>query len=403
MRVLYVADEFYGMSETFRRDIVRGFQQSGHKVDVICDRITPYVAPDLVGLVKETRWTSQGERTKNVLGLIMRRLSGRLRSEIGSLRRFREKALLKCAIADTDFDVCYVDYGTVGVAAMDVLRRRGIPFVVHFHGSDATTAVKEREYRQQIAALFASASALLVPSQHLKRILILLGAPLSKIHVVNPGVNCGLLKPLSWEERLRKPPSVVFLGRLTPKKNPVALIEAFALVKAQIPNAILTIIGDGPQQLKVDQRIRDRGLTAAVKLIGAIPQEEALEEVNRHWVYAQHSVTPVTGDQESFGLSIAEASALELPIVATLHNGIPEQVIEGVTGFLVREYDYEAMAERIVELLSNVAKLKTFGQAGRANIVAKYPPGLRIERILSILSEAAATSRFSSRGIEPLG
>ena len=56
---------------------------------------------------------------------------------------------------------------------------------------------------------------------------------------------------------------------------------------------------------------------------------------------------------------------LELPIVSTLHNGIPEQVIDGATGFLVKEFDYEAMADLIVQLLLDPALSAQMGSEGR--------------------------------------
>lgn len=79
-------------------------------------------------------------------------------------------------------------------------------------------------------------------------------------------------------------------------------------------------------------------------------------------------MTARSGDQEGFGISLAEAAALELPVVSTLHNGIPEQVINGETGFLVREHDYEAMAERLVHLLGTPDKAEKMGMAGSENI-----------------------------------
>ncbi|MCH8328093.1 MAG: glycosyltransferase family 4 protein [Candidatus Marinimicrobia bacterium] len=148
---------------------------------------------------------------------------------------------------------------------------------------------------------------------------------------------------MPWQERLQAYPSVVFLGRLTGKKNPIALIHAFALVRASVPKAKLTIIGDGPLREKLVKRIEVLGLQSAVTILGVLDQEAAWNEMRHHWIYAQHSVSSISGDQEGFALSLAEAAAHELPVVSTWHNGIPENVIHGETGYLVREFDYEEM------------------------------------------------------------
>jgi len=119
-----------------------------------------------------------------------------------------------------------------------------------------------------------------------------------------------------------------------------------------------------------------------------MPHESALELLSNHWVYAQHSVTAMNGDQEGFAISPAEAAAYELPVVSTLHNGIPEHVIDGVTGFLVREFDYESMAERIIQLLQNPDLSMKMGQNGRKNILKLNNPEKRIESVHSILQLA---------------
>ena len=212
--------------------------------------------------------------------------------------------------------------------------------------------------------MFADAAALIVASHHIRQLLILEGAPAAKIQVIRLGINLEGVMPLAWHERRKLPPSVVFMGRFTPKKHPVALIEAFALVKQQVPNAILTTIGDGPEMPRVKERIQRLKLTDSVSLCGELPRREALPIVNRHWVYAQHSVTAPSGDREGFGISLAEAAMLELPVVSTLHNGIPEQVLDGKTGFLVKEFDYETMADNIIKLLLDPDLATQMGKIG---------------------------------------
>lgn len=148
------------------------------------------------------------------------------------------------------------------------------------------------------------------------------------------------------------------------------------------------MIGDGPEMGRVRQRISKLSLENSVKIYGELSRAEALAIVNEHWVFAQHSVTAATGDQEGFAISLAEAAALELPVVSTLHNGIPEQVIDGQTGFLVKEFDYEAMAEKIIKLLLNPSLAEQMGQAGRNNISQLCQMSKRVESIYDVLAEA---------------
>ena len=96
-------------------------------------------------------------------------------------------------------------------------------------------------------------------------------------------------------------------------------------------------------------------------------------------------MTNRSGDQEGFGLSLAEAAMLELPIVSTLHDGIPEQVEEGQTGYLVREHDFETMAERLVLLLRSPRTVREMGKAAREKIQGLFSGRGRADHIAEII------------------
>lgn len=386
MKVAYIASDVGLTSETFVSDLIAGLAQT-EEVLVLCNSLANQ--PDSKEYsVREVRFltlTSWSDRLRYRFNCFLGRSSVSLNYRIRLNHAYR---ILVPALEQYKPDVAYIDYGTVAVLARAAFKTLNIPFIVHFHGSDITSALNNPVYRHELTYLFEDASALVVASHHIKRLLILEGAPAEKIHVVRLGVNLESLTPLTWNERKGYPPSVVFLGRLTPKKNPIALLEAFALVKQQCPNAQLSIIGDGSEMPRIQQRIGRLGLQDSVELYGELPRSEALAIVNRHWVFAQHSVTAPNGDQEGFGIALAEAAALGLPVVSTLHNGIPEQVTHGDTGFLTREFDYEAMADYIIKLLLHPDLASQMGQRGMTQINILCNISERIEAIQSILRMA---------------
>lgn len=382
MKILYLVSDFGLISETFVSDLVIGLAEAGEQVSVVCNcchgkaissvkiKTVPFMVLtswlDRINFHLE-QWLEQQEKAK-------------------TFQRYLQQAQHKLlpVIKTEQPDVAYIDFGKPAILARQVLQNLDIPFVVHFHGCDVTSALNQANYRQELQKVFQDASALIVASNHIRRLLILEGASPEKIHVVRYGINFKNLSPLPWEKRKNTAPCVVFLGRFTPKKHPIALVQAFALVKQKLPNAQLSMIGNGSEMPRVKERINQLGLTESVKLYGALPQAEALPIVNQHWLLAQHSVTSPNGDQEGFGLSLAEAAALELPIVSTLHNGIPEQVINGQTGFLVPEFDYEDMAEKIIKLLTNPDLAEKMGQFGRINIAQLCSSQERIKKIRQI-------------------
>jgi colanic acid/amylovoran biosynthesis glycosyltransferase len=139
-------------------------------------------------------------------------------------------------------------------------------------------------------------------------------------------------------------------------------------------------------------RIEDAGLSKNVRMLGAMDREAALKEVQRHWVFCQHSVTAKSGDQEGFALSPAEAALLEIPVVSTIHNGIPEHVLDGKTGYLVPEFDFVRMAERMVWLVESEEQRRQFGQAGRRNIMSLCSATKRKKEIEDLLHRASFAS-----------
>jgi len=319
-----------------------------------------------------------------------RALNLKIHSSFRIRRAAAERAMKKLKKQDLP-EVAYFEFGQPAVLFRRFLEENGIPMVVHFHGMDASSAFNSSSYELEIKKVFNYAAFIITASHHIKRLLVLRGCPIEKIRVIRYGIRVTEIKPVSWDMRNAEKPSVIFLGRLTEKKNPIALIYAFDLVRKAVANAQLTIVGDGPLSDDVRQLVAALGLTDSVKLPGEMPHEAALDLLSSHWVYAQHSVTAMNRDQEGFAISPAEAAAYELPVVSTLHNGIPEHVIDGVTGYLVQEFDYESMAERIIKLLQNPDLSRKMGRNGRKNILKLNDPTKRIESVQSILQLACQT------------
>jgi colanic acid/amylovoran biosynthesis glycosyltransferase len=387
MKIAYIIGSLGLVSETFVTDLIDGLAGPNDRLTVVCNDLS----------ADASKFDCEVQQV-NFLGLtsIVDRLSYRCdrlwgqQSEARSFARNLQHAerQLVPTLDRVQPDVVYVDFGTVAVFVRAACVRLKIPFVVHFHGADVTSALNNAAYRTALHRMFTDAAALIVASQHIRQLLILEGAPAAKIQVIRLGIDVEGLTPISWQERCSLPPAIVFVGRFTPKKHPVALIEALALVRQQLPDVRLTLIGDGSEMVRVVDRIARLQLQPAVELCGALPRHKALPIVARHWVYAQHSVTAPSGDREGFGISLAEAAALELPIVSTWHNGIPEQVSDGETGFLVREMDYELMAERIVTLLRDPDLAARMGRAGRERIERLCSIELRRQQIHDLLALA---------------
>ena len=295
-------------------------------------------------------------------------------------------------------DAAFIDYGTSSALLYPILQAHKIPYVIRVLGYDVTSAFASKAYKKAFLSSCEAAYAVIAISHHLKRLLVLAGVDPKKIHVVRLGADGDRITPGDWASRVEQAPSVVHLGRLTPKKHPVALVQAFAVAKSMVPDARLTIIGDGPLMPAVKARVQDLGLSDCVFFTGALGREYAIPILKRHWIFAQHSVTSITGDQEGFALSPAEAALCELPVVATAHSGITEQVIDFETGFLVQEHDYETMGKRIAWLLQHPDEAERMGKAGRRQIMSICDPGVQVDKIYSLLAAACSKAMHPEAG-----
>jgi len=199
------------------------------------------------------------------------------------------------------------------------------------------------------------------------KILEKLGFPRSKIDVIPCGIEINEF-PLGTE---KDPNLLLAIGRLTEKKAPHLTIQAFAIVNKALPKTRLEIIGDGPLRDLCEQKIVQLGLEDTVIIHGSKNHDFVKQRLSLASVFLQHSVTAANGDTESQGISLIEAMASCAPVVTTNHNGFPETVSHGETGFLVEEGDCEQMASQIIRLFTDSELRQRMSEQGRKR-VSKY-------------------------------
>ena len=144
----------------------------------------------------------------------------------------------------------------------------------------------------------------------------------------------------------RKEPSlVIYLGRLKKYKNVDHLIRAMALVREEVPGARLVIVGTGDRRRALEALTRSMGLDGAVRFTGFVSEEEKLRLLTRAEVAACPS------SKEGWGITVIEANACGVPVVAARVPGLRDAVVDGETGVLVPPRDREAMARALIRLL----------------------------------------------------
>ncbi len=186
------------------------------------------------------------------------------------------------------------------------------------------------------------------------------------IHVIPFGVDCDLFQASSTP----RPNNEIRLGffkNLERKYGPEVLVEAFATIANQCPNARLTLAGKGDMTNVLRAQVAKLGLSDRVDFPGRLPHEQMVAAMQATDIFMMPSTC-----QESFGVAAIEASACEVPVVATRVGGVPEAVVDGDTGILVPAFDARALAEACMALIRDPARRAALGRRGRQFVLDNY-------------------------------
>ena len=209
-------------------------------------------------------------------------------------------------------------------------RKPRITFLHHVHGPmwdqllPGPFAALGRTMETRLAPQLYRRGLTVTPSEATRQQLIGLGFRAERVLAVNNGVD-GVFSPGG---RRCPEPLVVSVGRLAPVKRHAELVDAAAVAKGRVPGLRLVIVGDGPMEGPVRQRIAAHGAEEWVTLAGHLPREELVRLYRRAWLVTSASLA------EGWGLTLTEAAACGTPAVATDVTGHHSSVIDGVTGVL---------------------------------------------------------------------
>ncbi len=292
---------------------------------------------------------------------------------------------LKNFLVKQKIEVVLAEYGITACNFAAVCESLQIPLVAHFHGFDAYEYKTIANYKERYLAMAKTAAKIIVVSEDMRQALLQLGVPAEKI-VNNPyGVE---LQNFQTTQPAKNKNQLISVGRLTGKKAPQLVIRSFAIVKKEIADATLILIGGGELQKECADLIQQLHLQDSVKLLGVKTPTEIASHLAESKIFVQHSLRTASGDSEGTPNTILEASATGLPIVSTKHAGIREAVVNGQTGYLVEEGDYELMAQKIIDLLSDSQLVENMGAAARKHMEQHYEMSYRIQALRNILSAA---------------
>ncbi|MEX2158067.1 MAG: glycosyltransferase [Dehalococcoidia bacterium] len=156
------------------------------------------------------------------------------------------------------------------------------------------------------------------------------------------------------------------VGRLSIEKGLDVLLDAAARLQQNGVSVRTVLAGDGPLRAKLEAQAQRLGIASQVEFRGEVPHDAV------PGVLAELDIFVMPSKAEGFGVAALEASAMELPVVASRVHGIPDVVRDGRTGLLVPPANADALASAIARLAGDRALRQEMGRAGRAFVQERY-------------------------------
>lgn len=388
MRIAYIIGKFPKLSESFIINQITGLIDMGHDVEIFAqsnpneEKIHPDVKK--YDLLKRTYYFKMPSgiivRILKTLYLIATNFH---KDPINILRSFNvlrygrytsNMRLLNLFIffLTKKYDIIHCHFGGNGIIGV-YLKELGVSGknITSFHGADVNSDPKK--YSSYIYhELFSKGDFFTANTNFTKQQLIKIGCPSNKIEIIPMGLN---IKKFTFLEQLRQlntPIRILTVGRLTEKKGHEYAIRAVAKVLQENKNILYTIAGDGSLRIKLQNLVVELGIEKYVRFTGQVDENEVLKLYSQTHIFLLPCVTAGNGDREGQGLVLQEAQAVGIPVISTFHNGIPEGILDGKSGFLVSERDINALADRISYLINHPEVCSEMGINGRRFVEERY-------------------------------
>ncbi len=417
MRIAFLLSRFPCISETFVLNQITGLIDRGHEVAIFAEApaAEATVHQDVLayGLLGRTRYygtcampKSKTSRVAAGVRIIAANMGRNPRALAGALNVFRfgrraaSLAILYmiAPFLAGKFDIVHCHFGPNGMkgALLKDLGAINAKLVTSFHGYDMSSY--PREHGEDVyEGLFGKGDLFLPISEVWRDRLVRFGCDRRRIRVHHMGIDTK-----RYRFRARRPLSdgkvlLVTVARLVEKKGVAHGIRAVAKALRTYPGLEYLIVGDGPLRGSLQSLIDDLGVGASVKLTGWKEQEDIVELMERAHILLAPSVTDGRGDQEGIPVAIMEAMATGMPVISTMHSGIPELVQDGRCGFLVPEGDEEALAGRILFLAGHHETWGPMGRQGRTIVEEQYDIN-RLNDRMAVLYEDIAGRPLCAAG-----
>lgn len=251
-----------------------------------------------------------------------------------------------------------------------------VPMVVSYYGYDYECLPnRDPVWKERYAEMFQRAAMFITEGNVARGKLVGMGCPPEKVRVVHLGVETALI-PFFRRTKRAGELKLIQVATFTEKKGHDTTVNAFMLAAKSCPEMTLTLVGNDKEGIRarLQKAIRDAGMNERVEFIDAIDFKKLHLFLKPYHLFVHPSEYARNGDSEGGApVVLLDAQATGMPVLATNHCDIPEEVIHGETGMLVAEGDFQALAREMERFYWMAeAEYAAFCERARRHVEAQY-------------------------------
>lgn len=362
MKIAYLAPELPALSATFVYNEILALEKLGARVvPFSVHRPTGFFKDEAVNRIKQkavplydikfyrlfkSHFRLLRQKPRQYVGTFLQLLTdmvkvGFNRNSLGLGYRFFYAAALADGLSQYRCTHLHVHFAHVPTdIAMYASKMSDVGFSVTSHANDLFERGWLLKEKVERSCFFATIS------EFNKRFLAEQKVDLAKIKLIRCGVDLTQFATRRWVT-LRTPVRIGVVGRLVEKKGFDTLIKAVNILRKRDVQVMLTLAGSGPLENELKTLVTALGLDDHVVMMGALPHSEIFDYINSLDMFVLPCKKDQYGDMDGIPVVLMEAMLAGVPVISTQISGIPELVVDGVTGYCIEQCDENNLAEAI--------------------------------------------------------
>ncbi len=402
MRILYHhRTQGRGVEGVHIREVVRGWRQKGHSVDV-------------AGPPGVTIEDSPGHGAKSLKGSLYGLISGFMPEiafeAIELAYNLKAGSLLDGYFSRNDYGLYYERYAFFNYAGVSKARKKGLPVILEINFMSDNPLVRKRSLilrplqRLVERRVFNMADGFVAVSSVLKERLVQMGIDGSRVEVMTNAADPDVFNPAISGEKTRRrfglEDSLVigFVGGFYPWHGVGLLLDAFKEICGASKNACVLLVGDGPERKDLEDKVKRNGLEKRVFFAGSVNNKD----LPQYLAAFDIAVMPDSNDYGS-PMKIYEYMSMARPVVAPRLKPIEDGVTDGVHGLLFTPGDARSLVNALSTLLEKKDLRARMGASGRGHILKEHTWVKNADRVLDLrerlLSMRGHVKGFARRAV----